>query len=170
MIPSGRLILSDKDYQQINQMLVLLLRNVGARCVFLTDTEGYFIDRVGDINDLPLKPIASLISGCVSTLQEAGRMIDGESDSINLAYREGKFENLYAINAGREFLLIVITDHGLFRSSIGSVWYYARQTATDLRQKIDEISYTKPPALLGDSVEQNLEQELEKLLAISLGI
>ena len=97
-------VLSDERYNQVNQLLVRLKSDIGARCIFLTDAEGLVITRIGVVDKIPIEQIASLVAGSVATLLEAGRVIDGETDTINLAYREGKHENLCVVNIGKKML------------------------------------------------------------------
>lgn len=163
--PSGVLVLSDDRYRQINRMLLDLERTVSARCIFLTDAEGRFIARTGNTDRLPLEQIASLVGGGIATLLEAGRVIDGDADTVNLAYREGQRENLYVINIGRQLLLIVITEHGPYGSRLGTVWYYARQAALQLKDEIGKMDYTSVEELLGSQAGEAIDKELDLLWA-----
>lgn len=159
----GILILSDERYRQVNQLLSNLQGDIGARCIFLTDGDGRFIARTGEMGGIALEQIASLVGGSVATLQEAGRIIDGETDTINLAYREGKKDNLYVINVGQQWLLIIVVENGPFSSRLGSVWYYAQQAAVTLRQKLGEAEYAVPQQVFGNGLAQSMETELDRL-------
>ncbi len=160
----GVLVLSDKHYRHINTILLELNRAINARCIFLTTGEGRFIARVGNVENLPLEQIASLVGGGIATMAEAGHVIDGDFDSINLAYREGKRENLYVINIGRDLLLIIITSNGLLSTRLGMVWYYARQTAIRLQEKLEDSDYTSLQQVLGENISDAIEDELDKLV------
>ncbi len=162
--PSGLLILSDDSYRRINQLLQQLQNDVGGRCVFLTDAEGRFIARVGNVEHLPLEQIATLIGGSMATLLEAGRLIDGDADTTNLSYREGQKENLYVVNIGHDLLLIIICEHGPYAAKLGSVWYYAQQAAAGLRKELAQKDYARLGQVLGGSAETAIEDELDKLL------
>lgn len=159
----GILILSDERYRQVNSLLSQLRSDIAARCVFLTDSEGHFIARVGNVDDLPLEQIASLVGGSVASLLEAGRMIDGEADAINLAYREGKRKNLYVVNIGSQLLLIIVIDCNPYSTRLGSVWYYAQQVAVTLREKLGEAEFASPRQVFGDNLQGALESELDSL-------
>jgi len=162
--PSGLLILSDDSYRWINQVLLILQNDVGARCVFLTDAEGRFIARVGDVEHLPLEQIATLVGGSMATLLEAGRLIDGDADTTNLSYREGQKESLYVANIGHDLLLIIICEHGPDTAKLGPVWYYAQQSAAALRKELAQKDYTRLGQVLEDGMETAIEDELDKLL------
>lgn len=159
----GILILSDDRYRQVVQILNQLQGDIGARCIFLTDAEGHFIARIGLVEKLPLEQIATLVGSSVATLLEAGRMIDGETDTINLAYREGKRENLYVVNIGRQLLLIFLIDRGPYNSRIGSIWYYAQKAAKVLQEKIYEGDFSSPKNLLEENIGEQMGNQIDSL-------
>lgn len=159
----GILVLSDEKYHQVNHVLEQLRADVGGRCVFLTDADGRIIVRTGDTDKLAMEEIASLLGGGIVTLQEAGRSMDGETDSMNLGYREGKQDELYAVNVGRRRLLIIVIKRGPYSSRLGSVWYQARQAATNLRQALAEAEYAHPRQIFSKSLDRAFELELDKL-------
>jgi CheY-like chemotaxis protein len=159
----GILILSDERYRQVVQFISQLQSDIGARCIFLTDAEGHFIARIGDVGKLQLEQIATLVGGSVATLLEAGRMIDGDTDTINLSYREGKNDNLYVINIGQRLLLIIVIERGPYSSRLGSVWYYAQQTAQILREKLGEDEHAVPQQMFADDLGQQMDDEMDRL-------
>lgn len=159
----GILILSDKRYQQIMSSLQELQVEVGARCNILTNAHGQIIARVGDMADLHLEEISSLLCGGMATLQAAGHALDGDENAINLSYREGKRDILYSINIGQDLLLVIIIENGPYSSRLGSVWYHARQTAVNLRQMLGEANYDAAPQIFNDDVNDAFDSELDKL-------
>jgi two-component system, response regulator, stage 0 sporulation protein F len=159
----GILILSDERYREIVQVLNQLQADIGARSIFLTDGEGHFIARVGQVDKLPLEQLAALVGSSVVTLLEAGRIIDGDVDTINLAYREGKRENLYVVNIGHQLLLIFLIERGPYNSRIGSIWYYAQRAARVLQEKIDGVEYASPNDLLGNNLGEVMDDQFDQL-------
>jgi two-component system, response regulator, stage 0 sporulation protein F len=159
----GILILSDERYLKINEALTQLQVDVGARCIFLTNPEGHFLAKIGDMRRLPLEQIACLVGGSVATLLEAGRIIDGEDDTINLTYREGKRDNLYVVNIGIQLLLIIVSERGTYSSKLGTVWYYAQKTALALRRQLGEAEYASPSQVLMEDLEQATGGALDEL-------
>ena len=113
--------------------------------------------------DLHVAEIASLLSGGMATLQAAGQALDQDSNAINLSYREGKRDNLYAINIGQQLLLILVIENSAYSSRLGSVWYYARQTAVSLRQTLGEAEYATAPQIFDEDMNQAFSDELDKL-------
>jgi CheY-like chemotaxis protein len=159
---AGILVLSEKNYREVTGVLTQLQGDVGARCILLTDNDGRQIARTGDMEDLKLPQIASLLGGSITTLDEAGKTIDKNEEGVNLAYREGKHESLYVVKVG-QFLLILVIDRGPFSSRLGSVWYSAQKAAVDLREKLRSTNYLTTQNTLGQDMEQALYGELQKI-------
>jgi CheY-like chemotaxis protein len=159
----GILILSDERYRQVSQSMNHLQRDIAARCIFLTDVSGQIIARTGNPDKLPICEVVSLLGGSIATLREAGHTLDGDADAINLAYREGQKEHLYAVNVGQQLLLVLVIDRTAYGSRLGTVWYYAQQTALSLRQVVGEAEYASPRQVFGEELEQALDTELDNL-------
>ncbi|MGB7539150.1 MAG: response regulator [Anaerolineales bacterium] len=159
---SGILVLSDQDYREVDRVLCRLQGDVAARCILLADSEGRCLARAGNFEDIDLTQIASLLGGSMTTLDEAGKAVDKNAEGVNLAYREGKHEDLYAVNIG-SFLLILVIDRGPFASKLGSVWYSAQKAAAELREKFRSGNYHTTENTLGRDMEQALYGELQKI-------
>lgn len=157
-------ILSDEQYNEVHKLLKQLQMDVGGRCTFLTSTNGNTIARIGDAGKIAVEEIASLLSGGLVSLGEAGRILDGAEESINLAYREGKNEYLYAINVGPRLLLTLIINRTVYSSKLGSVWYYAQQAAVNLNKTLNEAQYARPETVFDGPMEQAFDDEFDKLL------
>ena len=161
----GLLILSDVQYLEITRLLQKLQADVCALCVILTDLDGRLVAQVGQGSGLPLEAVASLLGGGIATLIEAGRVIDGDADSTNLAYRQGKRENLYAMNVGINFLLIMAFNRGPFNCTLRSIWFFAQRAAAILRQKLCLSSRTAPHETNTDGMEQAVDNEFDRLVS-----
>lgn len=160
----GILILSDERYRQTVNSLQELLGNITARCIFLVTSEGHVVARVGVTSQLPVEQISSLLGGGIAALLEAGRIIDGDSDSMNMAYREGSGECLYAINIGEQLTLLLVTDRGPYSSRIGSVWFYAKRVVADLRRILGQAEFANPNPAFEEDIGEEFEMELDQLL------
>jgi two-component system response regulator (stage 0 sporulation protein F) len=160
---SGILVLSEKDYRDVDALLSRLQGEVAARCVLLADSEGRCLARAGNADRLDLGQIASLLGGSMTTLGEAGKAVDPGEEGVNLAYREGKREDLYAVNVG-VFLLILIIDRGPFSTRLGSVWYAAQKASGELREKFRTADYRTTENTLDRDMEHALYGELQKIL------
>jgi two-component system response regulator (stage 0 sporulation protein F) len=159
---SGILVLSDQAYRDVDRVLCRLQGDVAARCILLADNEGRCLARAGNVDAIDLTQIASLLGGTRTTLDEAGKAVDPNTEGVNLAFREGKREDLYAVNIG-SFLLILVIDRGPFSSKLGSVWYSAQKTATELREMFRASDYHTTEKTLGQDMEQALYGELQKI-------
>lgn len=162
----GVLILSENRYRQVAQILQRLQSDVGARCIFLIDASGQLITQTGDVQGFPIEAIASLLGGGIATITEAGRALDGDEDTINLAYREGRSINFYAINIGKHLLMVLMIERSAYSSKLGAVWYYAQSAARELSETLgkDDLQ-TMAPLLTQDSME-DLDKEFDKLLGL----
>ena len=159
----GILILSDERYRQAIHLLGELRGDVGALCILLATGDGHIIAREGNPSDHPLEQISSLLGGGIATLLEAGRLLDKDTESINLVYREGKRECMYAINIGEQLLLILILHNGPYTSRIGSVWYYAQQAAIELQRTLGEAEFASPTQIFDEKLVDNLDKEIDHL-------
>jgi CheY-like chemotaxis protein len=159
---SGILVLSEKEYREVTRILDRLQGEVAARCILLADSEGRCIARAGNVDNIDPSQIASLLGGSMNTLDEAGKTIDRNEEGVNLAYREGKHEDLYAVNVA-SFLLVLVIDRGPFSSKLGSVWYSAQKAAGELREKFRTANYHTTDNTIGQDMEQALYGELQKI-------
>lgn len=159
----GILILSDERYREVVQQLENLQANVGARSIFLSNLAGQVIAHTGDEDRGAIERIASLLGGGMATLIESGRIFDDSDDSINLAYREGPEDCLYAINIGEQLLLILVLHNGPYASRIGSVWFYAQRSVKDLCQSFRKFEAANPQEILVEGMQEELQTELDGL-------
>jgi hypothetical protein len=109
--------------------------------------------------------LGSLMGGGMASLLEVGRTLDRSDDAVNLAYREGEKEYLYALNIGQQLLLMLLIDRQAYSSRLGSVWYYARQTAVNLREVLSKNEAAPLEIFLEKEIDQAFADELDKLFA-----
>ena len=163
----GILVLSDTRYQKVLSLLQNLQADVGGRCIILTDSNGQMIAEVGDVKGLHQEEMSSLLCGGMATFLEAGKLLDDDEDTINLSYREGKRENLYAVNIGSQLLLIIIIENVQFSTRLGSAWYYAQKTAVSLRKTLGELEQDTTTQIFNDTnVDEAFDYEIDKLFNI----
>lgn len=156
------LALSAEQHQKIDHLLAHLRKDVSARCLFLADVHGHILARSGDADRLPREEIATLLGSSIATLNEAGRTVDGKADAVNLTYRESEHQYLYGLNIGRRLLMVLIIDRGQYSSRLGTVWYYAQQTAAALGEIMAGAEYAHPRQLLGQGMHRAIEAEFDK--------
>jgi CheY-like chemotaxis protein/predicted regulator of Ras-like GTPase activity (Roadblock/LC7/MglB family) len=164
--PSALSVWANTVYRNIDTLLKQVRSEVSARAIFLTDIGGNIICKNGHTDDHPIESITSLLGGGIATLVEAGRQVDGECNTIHLAYREGKQEDIYALNVGQNHLLILLVSRGPYSSRLGSVWYHARSAAINLQDilgKADENQPAQANQIFEEAVDQAFNTELDKL-------
>lgn len=160
---SGLLILSEARCQEIGRILEQLQTDVGAHVIILADANGQVVSSSGETPGFQTEEVASLLSGSMATLQAAGEVLDRDTETINLAYREGPKETLYAINVGRDLLLIIVIENTLYSSKLGATWYYARQTAANLRDLLQSAELENGSLLLNANIDDTLDDAFDKL-------
>lgn len=161
---SNMYLIADSRYRQLCDLLEELKNNVEARCAVLTNVNGQIIAKTGNDTNLPISQISSLMGGGIAALFEAGSVL-GEIDApTNLAYMEGKWENLYTVNVGKYLLLTLIIGKGSINSRLGTVWYYVQQTVTNLRKTLGSINALNLTPQLEEEARQSLQMGLEKLI------
>jgi len=146
--------LSSRQYQVCQQKLLELRHAIAARCIFLSDSVGSILVSAGDSANVTPELMASLLGGGIATLQEAGKVLSDEA-IINLTYREGTKTDLYAINVGTQFMIIILIDKKAGFAKMGSIWYYARQTALSLNEYLNDRSLDPS----GDSESSDLDDQ-----------
>ena len=134
----GILILSDLRFRQLNRVIEQLRAETGASCVFLSEIEGKILARAGVLEQTLGDSVVSLLGESMASLLKAGYQLDGEGETINLIYREGKKQDLYALNVARELLLVLLVDRKEFGNRLGTVWFYVRRAALEVRKTLGE--------------------------------
>jgi Response regulator containing CheY-like receiver, AAA-type ATPase, and DNA-binding domains len=115
-------------------LLKQLQQEVNARCILVNDMSGHIVAQSGNLNELKLDVLTTSLGEGFDQLLRAGRTIDGDPDAVNLVYRESKLHNMYAVTIGQDHLLILVIDRGEYSNRLGTVWFYARQTAIALKK------------------------------------
>lgn len=155
--------LSSIQYQFCQEKLLGLRHLVSARCIFLSDSVGRILVSAGNTSDLAPELMTSLLGGGIATLQEAGKALMDDA-LIHLIYREGKKTDLYAVNIGVNFLIIIIIDKTAGFSKLGSIWYYARQTALTLLEYLSsKTNQSNAPQDLTSISSSDISDELDRL-------
>ena len=116
------------------ELLTQLQQEVSARCVLVTDMTGHIVAQSGDLKELKSDVLTVSLGESFAKLLQAGRTIDNDLDAVNLAYRESKLHNMYAVSIGQDNLLILVLDRGEYSNRLGTVWFYARQTVMALKK------------------------------------
>jgi hypothetical protein len=154
--------LSSKQYTYCQEILYKLRSSIGARCILLSDSVGRILISVGDTTGLSTELISSLLGGGIATLLEAGKELEDEG-VIHLSYREGSLNDLYAVNIGKNILLVILIRKSPGYSKLGTAWYYARQSALSLSQYLYSTDEKSVEKVFDQSSTQAINDELDKL-------
>jgi hypothetical protein len=157
------MILSDEGHRQVSLLLDELRSNSGSRSIFLSDIEGHVLACSGNPGDLNVTTLIALLGGSIATLLAAGKTFDGSEEAIHLIYRESQGQHLYAINVDQRSLLVLVNDRGEFQQRIGTIWYYARQAALNLRAICERHFHPHPAEVISPGLDQGIRLELDQL-------
>ncbi len=160
---STEIQLTEATSSQIEAILTELQRSTNSRCVVLCNQDGRVLVQQGETENISVDSLASLVSGSIMTLEEVGRIFN-DPTVINLAFREGAKSDLYVMNIGQRLMLIMIQDKSVISPKLGTVWFYARQTAITIDQFIKDATPIKKAQKKSSKNDSTIIEELDKLL------
>jgi predicted regulator of Ras-like GTPase activity (Roadblock/LC7/MglB family) len=120
-------IIYNEEYVQIRDILQRLKANTKAKIVFITDLEGHCIASTGDMDDVNLNSISSLIAGSVAAINSIAQML--KIDAFNSILNESTQQNLHISLINDRTMLVVIFDN---TSNLGLVRFRVRASLEDL--------------------------------------
>jgi DNA-binding NarL/FixJ family response regulator len=159
---SEEISITEATSKDIENELKELRRNTNARCIVVSNQDGRVLVQEGDTENLSVDGLATLVSGSIITLEEVGHMFH-DPTVINLAFREGAKSDLYVMNIGERLMLILIQDKGMITPKLGTVWFYARQSAIAIDQFINNPSTAKKDGKTIDKSDTTVVAELDKM-------
>lgn len=153
--------LSSEQFILCQEVLYRLRTSTAARTILLCDTVGRILVSVGGDANLPLDLLASLLGGGIATLAESGKILEDRS-LVYLTFREGEKMDLYGLNVGSDFLLVLLITKSQGYSRLGTTWYYARQSALYLGEHL-RLSSGQPQLDILNLNTRAVNEELDKL-------
>jgi predicted regulator of Ras-like GTPase activity (Roadblock/LC7/MglB family) len=130
-------IIYNEEYILIKDALQKLKINTSAKAVFITDSEGHCIASSGEMDDINLNSISSLIAGSVAAINSIAQML--KIDSFSAILNESSKESLHISLINDRTMLVVIFDN---TSNLGLVRFRVRSALEQLT-KIFQIIYKK---------------------------
>jgi len=130
-------IIYNEEYTLIKEVLQKLKINTTAKAVFITDSEGHCIASSGEMDDINLNSISSLIAGSVAAINSIAQMLKIESFSTIL--NESNKESLHIALINDRTMLVVIFSN---TSNLGLVRFRVRSALEQLT-KVFQIIYKK---------------------------
>jgi predicted regulator of Ras-like GTPase activity (Roadblock/LC7/MglB family) len=120
-------VIYNEEYVQIKDILQRLKSNTKAKAVFITDSEGHCIASTGDMDEMNLNSISSLIAGSVAAINSIAQML--KIENFNAILNESKEESLHISLINERTMLVVIFDNS---SNLGLVRFRVRAALDEL--------------------------------------
>jgi predicted regulator of Ras-like GTPase activity (Roadblock/LC7/MglB family) len=120
-------VIYEDEQKQLAEICQRLLREALAKAIFLLDRNGQVIVSIGEIAEIDVTSLASLVAGTTAATSSLAKLL-GEPE-FPVHFHEGKRDHLHISLAGEEFILTVIFDQ---RSSLGLVRLRVKKTTERL--------------------------------------
>jgi predicted regulator of Ras-like GTPase activity (Roadblock/LC7/MglB family) len=130
-------IIYNEEYTLIKEILQKLKINTSAKVVFITDSEGHCIASTGEMDDINLNSISSLIAGSVAAINSIAQML--KIDSFSAVLNESSKQSLNIALINDRTMLVVIFDN---TSNLGLVRFRVRSALEQLT-KVFQVIYKK---------------------------
>ncbi len=155
------LIIYEEEIQQIDRLLMKLLKGAEAKCTLLVDKDGHLVTRQGFTHSLDTTALAALLAGSFASTREIARLV-GEPE-FSVLFHQGKKDHIHISLVGERSILVVIFDD---RTTIGMVRLYAKEIGEELGLVLSSTKTRKaqPAKVLGSDYTQSAESKLDDLL------
>lgn len=155
------LIIYEEEIQQIDRLLMKLLKGAEAKCTLLVDKDGHLVTRQGFTHSLDTTALAALLAGSFASTREIARLV-GEPE-FSVLFHQGKKDHIHISLVGERSILVVIFDD---RTTIGMVRLYAKEIGEELGLVLSSTKTRKaqPSKALGSDYTQSAESKLDDLL------
>ncbi|MBI3362159.1 MAG: response regulator [Chloroflexi bacterium] len=156
----------------ISDRLASLRRDLGALAVFLADLDGRVVLSAGDIARLDvtavLQPLVTTFSASLKVCSLLGGLVP-----TNVQFFDGDDYDLYTLNVGQFFLLVIVFDGDRGGTAMGAVMRFGRICADDLLNALAEIGVEEalrkpapaPPAPAAPPIPDTVLDEVLKKTA-----
>ena len=131
---TNQLVMYEEEVHQINAICEQLHRDANTRAVLVIDKNGQAIASAGEVDELDITSLSSLVAGSVaatggiaSLLAEkefAGQFLEGEKTSYHVSI------------VGQRIILVVLFDE---RSSLGLVRLRVRKASIELNNVLESL-------------------------------
>jgi CheY-like chemotaxis protein/predicted regulator of Ras-like GTPase activity (Roadblock/LC7/MglB family) len=142
---------------EVFEHLETLQMNTGARCIMLLSSGGYPIEAVGGAQALDLSTVGALVAANFAAAVELSKLL-GNDSIFKSSYHEGPDYNIYAYDVNGDALLAVIFGND---NRPGTVWFYTKQTATNLKELLEEQAFAAQETLERGQSDADLDADLE---------
>ncbi len=122
--------LSPAQLDEIGVLMAETRAETNARCVLLIEGNGHLVEAKGNIEDINISALASLVAGDFAATAGIASLL-GEEETFQINYHEGEQYGVYAAQVMPDLFLLIV-----FRREIklGVVMYHARYLVPQLRE------------------------------------
>mgnify|MGYP006292486519 CR=1 FL=1 len=113
---NARNVIFEEEQRQLDDLCVRLGRESLAKAIFLLDKNGQIIVATGEVANIDITSLASLVAGTTAATSSLARLL-GEPE-FPVHFHEGARDHLHISLVGEDHILTVIFDQ---RSSLGLV-------------------------------------------------
>ncbi len=128
-------IIYNEEYVLIKEILRKLKGNTSSKAVFITDSEGHCIASSGEMDDVNLNSISSLIAGSVAAINSIAQML--KIENFTAVLNESSKECLHISLINDRTMLVVIFDNS---SNLGLVRFRVRSALEELVKVFQTIN------------------------------
>jgi CheY-like chemotaxis protein len=133
----------EAEATQISGRLARLRRDLGALAVILADPDGRVVMSAGDAIRLDVKSLLNHLMVTFSAAQYITALL-GDEESAHVQFFDGKNFDLYTLNVGQSFLLVVAFEGERGARAMGPVINYGRPAAADLAAALASLGVEEP--------------------------
>jgi predicted regulator of Ras-like GTPase activity (Roadblock/LC7/MglB family) len=154
-------IIYNEEYVLIKEILRKLKGNTNAKAVFITDSEGHCIASSGEMDDLNLNSISSLIAGSVAAINSIAQML--KIENFTAVLNESSKECLHISLINDRTMLVVIFDNS---SNLGLVRFRVRAALEELVkvfQTINKKLKSSDKAPVGSPFEGVSDEDIDRI-------
>lgn len=155
---STSMILSNEDQQEINKILLNMLRSAEAKCALLVGQDGQCISKRGFTKKLDTDALAALIAGSFASTREMAKLV-GETD-FSVLFHQGARDHIHNILVDDETILTIIFDD---RTTLGMIRLYSKEAAKKLRTILKHTKTQKPTENL-EGFSQEAQKRMDDLI------
>lgn len=154
-------IIYNEEYVLIKEILRKLKGNTNSKAVFITDSEGHCIASSGEMDDLNLNSISSLIAGSVAAINSIAQML--KIENFTAVLNESAKECLHISLINDRTMLVVIFDNS---SNLGLVRFRVRASLEELVkvfQTINKKLKASDMAPVGSPFEGVSDEDIDRI-------
>jgi predicted regulator of Ras-like GTPase activity (Roadblock/LC7/MglB family) len=160
-VKQENLVIYEEEIQQIDRLLMKLLKGAEAKCSLLVDKDGHLVTRQGFTHSLDTTALAALLAGSFASTREIARLV-GEPE-FSVLFHQGKKDHIHISLVGERSILVVIFDD---RTPIGMVRLYSKEIGEELSviRSSNKSRKTQPAKTLSAGYTDSAENRLDELL------